>query len=198
MKKLWIIAFTCIAVLTVNMSAADEETSTLNNEAQVQKAENLSVASQEEAQKTAQADVSTAQENFNSAKDAYAQDATPENLAAMNDAQANLDKVTEDLSNVSGVSQEDIDGMRASGMGWGEIAHELGVHPSVLGLGHTKDKARERNSKSFSDDTSDVSNQGGKGLGLSGKSQSSGKSDTAGNNSNSGKGNSEGKGSDKK
>ena len=23
-------------------------------------------------------------------------------------------------------------------MGWGEIAHELGVHPGVLGLGHTK------------------------------------------------------------
>ncbi|SHO42766.1 hypothetical protein [Desulfopila aestuarii] len=30
--------------------------------------------------------------------------------------------------------------MRANGMGWGEIAHELGVHPSVLGLGHTKIK----------------------------------------------------------
>ena len=30
--------------------------------------------------------------------------------------------------------------MRANGMGWGEIAHEIGVHPSVLGLGHTKIK----------------------------------------------------------
>jgi len=111
---------------------------------------------------------------------------------------ASLDKATSDLSNVAGVSQEDIEGMRVSGMGWGEIAHELGVHPGVLGLGHTKDKARERNSKSFSDDTSLASSQGGKGLGLTGKSQSSGKSDTAGSNSNSGKGNNSGKGGDKK
>ena len=30
--------------------------------------------------------------------------------------------------------------LRAQGIGWGEIAHELGVHPGTLGLGHTKDK----------------------------------------------------------
>ena len=28
--------------------------------------------------------------------------------------------------------------MRDTGMGWGNIAKELGVHPGVLGLGHTK------------------------------------------------------------
>jgi hypothetical protein len=28
--------------------------------------------------------------------------------------------------------------MRDAGMGWGQIAHELGVHPGTLGLGHTK------------------------------------------------------------
>ena len=196
MEKLWIIVFTCITILTVNMSAAEEETSILSNEAQVQKAENLSVASQKEAQKTAQANVSTAQESLDSAKDAYAQKETQENLATMNEAQVNLDKATEDLSNIAGVSQEDIEGMRASGMGWGEIAHELGVHPGVLGLGHTKDKTRERNSKSFSNSTSVASNQSGKNLGFSGKSN--GKSGTAGSNSNSGKGNSGGKGGGKK
>ena len=36
--------------------------------------------------------------------------------------------------------EEDIANMRASGMGWGDICHELGVHPSVLGHGHHKDK----------------------------------------------------------
>jgi len=32
----------------------------------------------------------------------------------------------------------DIAGMREAGMGWGEIAHALGVHTGTLGLGHTK------------------------------------------------------------
>ena len=41
-----------------------------------------------------------------------------------------------------GIETGAIADMRASGMGWGEIAHELGVHPGSLGLGH---KNRERN-----------------------------------------------------
>ena len=28
--------------------------------------------------------------------------------------------------------------MREEGKGWGQIAYELGLHPSVLGMGHTK------------------------------------------------------------
>lgn len=36
------------------------------------------------------------------------------------------------------ISAAQVETMRASGMGWGEIAHELGLHPSVLGLGHAK------------------------------------------------------------
>jgi len=38
----------------------------------------------------------------------------------------------------TGIEQGDIAQMRANGMGWGEIAHALGVHPGVLGLGHSK------------------------------------------------------------
>ena len=49
------------------------------------------------------------------------------------------------LADITGELDDDIEAMRASGMGWGEIAHELGVHPSALGLGHTK------NQKSFSE-----------------------------------------------
>lgn len=37
-----------------------------------------------------------------------------------------------------GVITSEIEAMRAADMGWGEIARELGVHPSVLGLGHTR------------------------------------------------------------
>ena len=36
----------------------------------------------------------------------------------------------------SGFSRSDIDSMRADGMGWGEIAHEIGVHPGTIGLGN--------------------------------------------------------------
>ncbi len=194
MKKLWIIVFIHTFVFLISINAADEDVSTLSNEAQVQKAENLSVASQEKAQKSAQADVTTAEKNLQDAQDAYDKEETPENLAALNEAQTTLDKATSDLSNISGVSQEEIEGMRTSGMGWGEIAHELGVHPGVLGLGHTKDKSRERNSKSFSDNTNRSSDKEAKGVGLTGKTTSSGKSDTAGNNSNSGKGNNSGNG----
>ena len=34
--------------------------------------------------------------------------------------------------------------MRAAGMGWGNIAKELGVHPGLLGLGHTKGKQKSK------------------------------------------------------
>jgi hypothetical protein len=36
------------------------------------------------------------------------------------------------------VTPEDIAAMREEGMGWGQIAHELGLHPGLLGMGHTK------------------------------------------------------------
>ena len=50
--------------------------------------------------------------------------------------------------------EADIADMRASGMGWGEICHELGVHPSVLGHGHHKDKGHP--SGKFGDESADT------------------------------------------
>lgn len=44
-------------------------------------------------------------------------------------------------SEIAGIEEGRIADLRASGMGWGDIAHELGVHPGVLGLGHSKDMA---------------------------------------------------------
>ena len=46
------------------------------------------------------------------------------------------------LSNVSGVTTKDIMDMRDSGLGWGNISHELGLHPGLLGLGKTKGKQK--------------------------------------------------------
>ena len=37
-----------------------------------------------------------------------------------------------------GVLTSDISDMRGDGMGWGDIAHHFGLHPSVLGLGHSR------------------------------------------------------------
>ena len=42
------------------------------------------------------------------------------------------------VAEVTGTTAADIQSMRSRGMGWGDIAHQLGVHPSVLGLGHSK------------------------------------------------------------
>jgi len=42
-------------------------------------------------------------------------------------------------------TREEIATMRKQGIGWGEIAHKLGVHPGVLGLGHAKKEFRVQN-----------------------------------------------------
>ena len=50
------------------------------------------------------------------------------------------DKANQDLADYlaekTTVSVDDIAALRAQGMGWGVIAHELGIHPSALGLGN--------------------------------------------------------------
>lgn len=71
------------------------------------------------------------------------------------------------------VSQrEDIAKMRQSGMGWGEIAHKLGVHTSVLGLGHAKKQVNTRNrhqareEKQKTSQSLAIKSDKGKGLGF--------------------------------
>ena len=55
-----------------------------------------------------------------------------------------MDEAEQDLRDaLSGVvSVEEIAEMRDT-MGWGEIAHELGIHPSALGLGHTSGRKKD-------------------------------------------------------
>ncbi len=45
---------------------------------------------------------------------------------------------TQQLSEMTGVMTDDIAKMRENGMGWGQIAAELGVHPGELGMGHDR------------------------------------------------------------
>ena len=49
------------------------------------------------------------------------------------------------VAEVSGVTAANIQSMRSAGMGWGQIAQDLGVHPSTLGrgLGKNQDIATE-------------------------------------------------------
>jgi hypothetical protein len=132
--------------------APPEEEPAFQNPAQAAHAENLADASAAKAEAEAaaatkeaeerEADLAAAQDTV----DNLPSDATAEEIAA---AQAALDAAQDayDLAaevaeqktaEIGGTSVEEIAEMRDSGMGWGEIAHELGIHPGVLGLGHTK------------------------------------------------------------
>ena len=164
MKKYFYSVFLA-GVTALTLSAAEDDTSTLSNAAQAQKAENLAQASEAAAQKeaeSAQMDLEKAQSEYDSALSAL--EADPENLdlqEAFSLAEQNLNDAATALSSISGVSVESINEMRASGMGWGEIAHELGVHPSVLGLGaknRAENQERVRDTKSFKSSNTASSN----------------------------------------
>ena len=118
------------------------------NAAQAMHAANLAAAA------TLQPDQKTldAAQNLESAREACddakaAWDENPESMElqeAYELAKGELEKARETyagaVSDLSGVLQEDISQMRQNGYGWGRIAHEIGVHPSALGLARGKKK----------------------------------------------------------
>ena len=118
----------------------EDMTPSYANPAQAQHAANLAaaVASQSDENtegalsdvEQAEADLAEAEKNGNQ-EDI---DAAEEKLAEAQEAYADV------ISEKSGVVSAEIVDMRNAGMGWGQIAHELGVHPGLLGLGHTKKK----------------------------------------------------------
>jgi Na+-transporting methylmalonyl-CoA/oxaloacetate decarboxylase gamma subunit len=70
---------------------------------------------------------------------------------------------------------QNIADMRVSGIGWGEIAHRHGIHPSVLGLGHSKKKtqyglqrSKQARTRSKIRETTAKSSKGGRGHGHGG------------------------------
>jgi Na+-transporting methylmalonyl-CoA/oxaloacetate decarboxylase gamma subunit len=106
----------CIIVwMGKSASQASEEVS-FSNEAQAQHAENVATSAARQDPEVAAA-IAKAEET-----------GLPEDIAY---AEALLAEMV-------GVLTQDIAEMRGSGMGWGEIAHYFGVHPGVLGLGHSK------------------------------------------------------------
>lgn len=121
-----------VGTLPAPLSAVttDDETSAFNNPAQAQRAANLAeeAAISNDSVKEALQELEEAQAALG-VKDTTA---AREALAKAEEAYA------KELADITGVVEKDIASMRDSGMGWGQIAHELGVHPSVNGLGHTK------------------------------------------------------------
>ena len=179
MKKL---VYGVVLLVGLNIMAAqgdveineENDLSTFNSPAQALKAENLATAAQD-AVTTAEIDVQTAQTAVDNAT-------TKEELAI---AEEKLADSQEKFSKLSGVTVESINDMRTSGMGWGDIAHELGIHPSVLGLGklkrtQTEVQSRSRDMKSFS--TNDPKERGN---GLDKVNNANSKSKDKSNNSNS-------------
>lgn len=85
-------------------------------------------------------------ENIEAAEEALEDAMATDDPDAIENAQQELAEAEEayakTVSELTGVITQDIADMRASGRGWGNIAHELGVHPSLLGLGHTKGKQK--------------------------------------------------------
>ena len=125
----------------------------LTNAAQVQKAENLAQATADKAQaeiEKAENNVAAAEKNLASVNptDTTAVKAAEEKLA---DA---VEALNHALANSTGVSASEISDMRASGMGWGQIAHALGLHPGTLGLGHTKSEKDKEQAMATSRDFS--------------------------------------------
>ena len=121
------------------------ETPAFANPAQAQKAANLAeeVASTDTAVKEALQGVEEAQTSLGLAMETNDPDAiaaAKDTLTAAETAYAGT------LADATGVASSDISAMRDAGAGWGAIAHELGVHPGMLGLGHTnRERNRERN-----------------------------------------------------
>jgi len=104
----------------------------------------VGVTDAQAAVEAAEAALAAAEESEDPAAIAEAQAALDAATQGLVDARTNLDTVRTEadqaIADAASASPEDIAGMREEGMGWGEIAHELGVHPSVLGLGHQKMK----------------------------------------------------------
>lgn len=131
------------AVLAQEEAEEGEETSHFNNAAQAQKAENLAEASAA----LPDTELANKQSAVTEAETALAEAASlagltvdefveTEDAAPFVDALEAAQTAVDDHVSTTAYSTEQIADMRASGMGWGEIAHEIGVHPSTLGLGN--------------------------------------------------------------
>ena len=119
---------------TATDDGADTEESYYSNPAQAAHAGQLADEVAED-----DPEVQQALDDYEAALEAYnaIEEPTEEDLKVVEELEAAYEDI---LAEKIGVASDDIAAMRASGMGWGDIAHELGVHPALLGLGHTRGK----------------------------------------------------------
>ena len=144
-----------IAISYAEAMELENEEPAFTSIAQVQKAENLAALTAEEPDEEAidaKTEADQKKQAYEEAKQKLdtlkLQNASPQEIDAAELAVEEAKKAFEEaqeiadekLAEFAGVPAEDVISMRRSGMGWGQIAHELGIHPGALGLGHTKNK----------------------------------------------------------
>ena len=145
-----------IAISYAEVMELENEEPAFTSIAQVQKAENLAALTAEQPDEEAIDAKTEADQKKQAYEEAMQkldtvmadQNATQQEIEAVRLAVERAKKAYEEaqesadekLAEFAGVPAEDIMSMRRSGMGWGQIAHELGIHPGALGLGHTKNK----------------------------------------------------------
>ncbi|MBE0583001.1 MAG: hypothetical protein IH612_04485, partial [Desulfofustis sp.] len=130
------------------VTTGSAEEPTYSNPAQAMHAAQLAESASlqpNEATREAAEDLETAREAYDKAyRESLADPETPAVAEALTLAEQDLEQArkayAEQIGELAGVMGKEIQAMRQERMGWGQIAHELGVHPGALGLGHSKHK----------------------------------------------------------
>lgn len=136
-------AIMSLTLPTVGFTADEDitdETPSYTNAAQAMHASNLADAAArnpDPATEAAAADLRDASQDYNSIN-ADPNASKDDKEQAYNNLKAARENYADEIERLTGLASEDIYTMREDGMGWGQIAHELGVPPGTLGLGHTK------------------------------------------------------------
>jgi hypothetical protein len=139
---LFLMAISILGLALSPTATLAQERSYFQNSAQAQKAENVAAASLEQAMHDE--DVIDATERVERVEKAIAglDPDSPDYVREKAHLEALLTRTQENLeralAEAGAVSERDIAAMRRAGMGWGEISHELGLHPRISGLGNNK------------------------------------------------------------
>ena len=157
-----------------------KETPSYANPAQAQHAANLAAAAAAQPDENVDEALSAVEEAEAALEEAEKGgiqeeiDAAREKLTIAEEVYADL------IAEKIGVLSQEISAMRST-MGWGQIAHELGVHPGLLGLGHSK-KAKGAFTAAEMDEVSEATDRNtrsgwskGHGVGLNAGVENTGK-----------------------
>jgi len=127
-----------------------------------------------------------AEDAFKKAEESHNEDEIEAARAAYESAQSRFDAA---FSEIYDGKRAEIDTLRSGGLGWGAIAHKIGVHPGILGLGHAKHQDRyekkyqaskQRGIETQSTARNSMNTQGGKHAGYGHGKDRGGKSSRGG------------------